>query len=444
MAAASHAVVRSSFALALGALALGLAAVVSAAPLPAGLAGMWNNEARQVTVLVQPDGSGEFNGAMGQWRIAGGALQFSAGVQSMSFRYTLAGDRLTLTANGDAVTLARYRSSDAPAPAGRDREGPAPGRGRESGPPPAGRRGPPPAATRPGAPPTRESQPAQPTHEAGAQRYREPNSGASFDVPSAWRVVPQKDMLMIVSNTEAGMMNARLVPGSTLDAVGTQLRAGLSDAQFQLRPSGPARRDRVTAGPCLVADLEGRQMSDGSAVRARVFAVGTPSGDVALFLAITTPPQFANLARRFDTITRSVAFERRAAAAGGRGGTAGLAGMYQYYHSYSNSSGSMESSTSSTLCPDGSFSMGGESSSSGNLSGGGSYGTSSGDPGKHGRWSATGDGSAGVLTLTFANGQTVQVRYQVSRDPKDVSGYGPAVYFDGKLYQKVGYANCGR
>lgn len=59
------------------------------------------------------------------------------------------------------------------------------------------------------------------------------------------------------------------------------------------------------------------------------------------------------------------------------------------------------------------------------------------------RWTAQGNELRGTLTLMFNDGRREQIEYHTSVNPKDRSGYGPAVIFDGTNYQRTGDGNCG-
>jgi hypothetical protein len=80
--------------------------------------------------------------------------------------------------------------------------------------------------------------------------------------------------------------------------------------------------------------------------------------------------------------------------------------------------------------------MGSETDSSGAS---GTAGVSNGDSG---RWTAQGDASRGTVTLMFTDGRREQIGYETSLNPKDRSGYGPAVIFDGTNYQRTGDGSC--
>ncbi len=113
-----------------------------------------------------------------------------------------------------------------------------------------------------------------------------------------------------------------------------------------------------------------------------------------------------------------------------------LTGHYWAFSGHSTGSGSYSREQRAALCSDGSFYMGSETGSSGTS---GTAGVSHGDSG---RWTAVGDELRGTLTLMFTDGRREQIGYETSLNPKDRSGYGPAVIFDGTNYQRTGDGHC--
>lgn len=113
-----------------------------------------------------------------------------------------------------------------------------------------------------------------------------------------------------------------------------------------------------------------------------------------------------------------------------------LTGHYWAFSGHSTGSGSYAREQRAALCSDGTFYMGSETGSSG------SSGTASISHGDSGRWTAQGDESHGTLTLIFDDGRREQIPYETSTNPKDRSGYGPAVIFDGTVFQRTGDGNC--
>jgi hypothetical protein len=127
---------------------------------------------------------------------------------------------------------------------------------------------------------------------------------------------------------------------------------------------------------------------------------------------------------------------RAAGKASGSAAQRFLAGHYWAFSGHSTGSGSYSREQRAALCSDGTFFMGSETGSSG---GSGTAGVTHGDSG---RWTAQGNEMRGTLTLTFSDGRREQIPYETSTNPKDRSGYGPAVIFDGTNYQRTGDGHC--
>ncbi len=113
-----------------------------------------------------------------------------------------------------------------------------------------------------------------------------------------------------------------------------------------------------------------------------------------------------------------------------------LAGQYWAFSGHSTNSGSYSREQRAALCSDGTFFMNRETASSG------SSGTAGIHGGDSGRWTVQGNERRGTLTLSFTNGQQEQIPYETSTNPKDRSSYGPAVIFDGTVFQRTGDGLC--
>jgi len=113
-----------------------------------------------------------------------------------------------------------------------------------------------------------------------------------------------------------------------------------------------------------------------------------------------------------------------------------LTGHYWAFSGHSTGSGSYSREQRAVLCSNGTFYMGSETGSSG------TSGTAGASHGDSGRWTAQGNEMRGTLALNFSDGRREQIPYETSTNPKDRSGYGPAVIFDGANYQRTGDGNC--
>jgi len=102
------------------------------------------------------------------------------------------------------------------------------------------------------------------------------------------------------------------------------------------------------------------------------------------------------------------------------------------YYSFSSSAVvSAASERSFVLCADGRFRITGEFSASSADWGAASQG------GGTGRWTISGDRGSGTITLTYGNGTTKSVRYQVDSQAEQT------MFFDQVKFAYAGVANCG-
>ncbi len=253
--------------------------------------------------------------------------------------------------------------------------------------------------------------------------YTHDDWGVGFDVPPSWKVANRESALLMGSDSEPGMIVIRLVRGTNEAALQEDYGEGLAEEGLRLMPMSRAQPFAAGQYRGLAGELAGVS-SDNAQVRARVVAVMNPFGDAAVFLGITTAEKYGQLKPRVDAIAASVRFSRPRAPAGN------LAIAGQYYFFYSSSVGGYSRENTLNLCGNGMFNRGGETSASQP----GQWGLAS-QGGSAGRWSATGDGSQGVVTLNFSNGRVSQIRYQRS---------GADMIFDGQKYARFGDGSCSK
>jgi hypothetical protein len=251
--------------------------------------------------------------------------------------------------------------------------------------------------------------------------------GLGFTVPPAWRTADKDDLLLVVSDTEAGLMIVRFLPRASREELLAGYRQGIQEAGFVARPVAEAQPFELPGATGFAGLLEG-QAQDGTTIRVRSVGVLSRFGGAAVVVGLTTPPQFAQLQARVDALARSLVFSAPPKAAP-------IAGDYQFFHISQGGGYSREARL--TLCASGRYTTGGELSSSGAA---GALTSSAGANG--GTWSATGDATGGTLLLQSAAGGTRSLPYRVSTNPRDRSGYGAALYFGNDLYQKTGDGRC--
>jgi hypothetical protein len=376
------------------------------AAVDAGLVGTWQAGApgQAIVLQVQADGRCALAGRQGQCATQGALMMFQGPEITQIYQWVVAGATLQLSRDaGNAVVFRRVEAGGA-APSAQARATPAT----------------PPAAATPATRP-----PAAPGRGTG-HLFQQDAWGVSFTVPLAWRAVEKDGNVLVVSDTEAGLMLVQFVPRTSRAEMLAAYREGLSDGGFMAQPVAEATPFEAAGGSALAGMMEGRAQ-DGTPLRVRSIGVLSRFGGAVVVMGLTTPQQFAKLQASTEALARSVSFRAPPKAAP-------IAGQYQYV--YVSKVGSYSREASLTLCASGRFTQRGE------MSGSGSAGSAISSGGGDGSWSAVGDGMSGTLTLSYSGGGSSSLPYRVSTHPRDRSGWGPAVQFGNDLYQKAGDGNC--
>ncbi|MBI5067226.1 MAG: hypothetical protein HZB56_03230 [Deltaproteobacteria bacterium] len=257
-------------------------------------------------------------------------------------------------------------------------------------------------------------------------RVDRPGWGVSFALPGGWKSAEKEGVIVAGSDTEAGLIVVRFLPTTSRAELVSGFAEGIQEQGFAARPVGSATDFAAPGGTGLAGVLEG-MAQDGSVIRVRSVAVLSGHGGAVVVLGLTTRAQYAALAARVDALGRSVTFRAPPR------GTA-IAGDYQFI--YVSKVGSYSREARLVLCRSGRFQ------SSGEMAGSGSAGSAVVSRGNGGTWTAAGDATSGSLTLTWSGGGTTTLRYQASQDPRDRSGWGPALRIGDTLYQKAGPGDC--
>jgi hypothetical protein len=250
--------------------------------------------------------------------------------------------------------------------------------------------------------------------------------GATLSLPGGWKSAERDGGIVAGSDTEAGLILIRFVPKTSRAEMLTAYQAGINEQGFVARPVSAATELGATGGAAVAGVLEGVG-SDGSTIRVRSVGVLSRFGGAVVVIGLTTKAQYPTLAARTDAIARSVTFR-------GPPRTAPIAGDYEYV--YVSPSGGYSRQAKITLCQSGRFTKSGE------MAGSGGAGSAVTANRNGGTWQAVGDGNAGTVTLTWGDGSTSTLQYQVSLNPKDRSAWGPAVRIGSTLYQRTGNGGC--
>ena len=249
-------------------------------------------------------------------------------------------------------------------------------------------------------------------------RFNHEKWGISFVTPPGWKVGERQGLLLMGSDTEAGLIVIRLARKTTLEQLIQDYSEGMQEEGLQLMPTMqaqnfPAGQNRAAAG-----ELAG-VAQDGARIRARTVAVASPFGDAAVVLGMTTEEKYAGLKPRVEAIASSFQFSPPQAPPV----LEAIAG--QWFYISSSSFGSSERYLN--LCSDGRYSERSDIYSSG------SAGTGYGESGNSAQWAADGDESQGTVTVTYPNGETSQFQYR-----RESGG----LYVGGRKYARYGDGSC--
>ena len=247
-------------------------------------------------------------------------------------------------------------------------------------------------------------------------RFKHDKWGISFVTPAGWKVGERQGLLLMGSDTEAGLIVIRLARKATLEQLIQDYGEGMQEEGLKLMPTMQAQNFAAGQNRAVAGELAG-VAQDGARIRARTVAVASPYGDAAVVLGMTTEEKYAGLKPRVESIASSFQFIPPQAPPI----LEAIAG--QWFYISSSSFGSSERYLN--LCSDGRFS-----SQSGTYSSGGA-GTVYGEGGDSAQWTAEGDENQGVIVVTFPNGNVERHPYQRSGSDLMVNSRTFARYGDG-------------
>jgi len=259
-----------------------------------------------------------------------------------------------------------------------------------------------------------------PTAGMRGPRYTKDQWGLSFVVPPNWKVGERQGILLLGSDTEAGLMIVRLARKTTLEQLSAEYGEGMQEEGLQLMPVGQPESFPAGANRGLAGEMAG-VAQDGARIHARVVAVASPFGDAAVVMGMTTEEKYPQLKSRVESLAASLSFTQPKTPPV----LEFLAG--QYWYMSGSSFGSSERYLN--LCGDGTFSQKSEIYSSGEA------GTAAGGRVARAQWSAEGDEGHGFITVTYPNGETKQMQYWKA---------GTALNVDGTKYERYGDGSCSK
>lgn len=381
---------------------MGLAAPALGGPSPS-LVGTWTGSlwGEEVRLVFGADGRGDLMGDPVTWSVQGSTLVFAVEGERLVYAWQLQGGALTLSGGDLVAPLVLTRQGGGAA-------GSDPGLAAPTG---AGK--------------------------GQATRHVQESWGATLTVPAGWKLAERDGVLLLGSDTEAGLIVLRFARKTGVPQLRQQVAEGLEEDGARLLPTGAAADLQAGPNVALAGDLSGAA-ADGTPLKARAIGVTSRYGDAVIVLGVTSPAAFEALRARVAEVASSLVFTKPKVLPA----ASFLAG---HYWTYSGSSG-YSTERKLVLCRDGRFDRGSESGGSGRLTNQtgdvtATYGAV-GAQGARGRWSASGDAQRGTLVLQHADGRIDEVPYVVSQDRADQSGYGPAVTFGGTKYQRTGDGSC--
>lgn len=189
----------------------------------------------EMKLVLNADGSANFEGEAGRWRVQGSKLLLTQEGETVAYDFKLEGSQLTLTGGDLMAPLALSRAGGAAPPrAGSAERGPrAPAGTGSSAPPPASAKVP----------------PGRPAGGARDSRFEHEKWGLSFTVPPNWKVGERQGVLLLGSDTEAGLIIIRLARRTSLEQLVQDYGEGMEEEGLQLMPTAEAQEFPGRAEP---------------------------------------------------------------------------------------------------------------------------------------------------------------------------------------------------
>jgi hypothetical protein len=239
----------------------------------------------EVVLRIDADGTSSLLDMVGQCTARNGQLSFkSTAGGSIQYQYAVRGEVLSLS-GGDLDRSFDFR-----------RVGPGASEAKAA----------PSAATADG-----ETQ----TSAKGAEFF-DASWGVRFRVPAEWRYAKRAGGLLVVSDTEPGLMIGQFRPQVGRAQLEQEMRQPIQQQQAQLLPVDQIKELQLGEYVALDGEYAGTS-NKGVGLRMRALAVQAPSGSAFAILALTTEGLFPILRMRAEELIRSVRFEAPAGAGEG-------------------------------------------------------------------------------------------------------------------------------
>lgn len=270
----------------------------------------------------------------------------------------------------------------------------------------------------------------------------DPNWGFKFSLPKGWKVEKGPKGAILGHDTIPGMIWVFPHLVSSFQEVQKQMQVGLAEEEVQLQLTSQLQPLGNNAIAGIFSGIYQRQQ-----VKARGIGTCSPNGGGAYIVAMTLPKKFgSDLANAADAIAKSMQYFKvqESASTGGTGEAIAPSGssnqqlirqMAGVYYSFSSAGLSYSGGTERrvTLCPNGTYYSGSESSYSAGAGTGGAWGAGGQQSGR-GTWRVQGNINQGILTTIDASGKATEYRYH--RCGSD------CIYFGNNKFAIAGPANC--
>jgi hypothetical protein len=299
------------------------------------------------------------------------------------------------------------------------------------------------AAPRQAAPQPSPSAPfAAPAPSGGGNVISIPELGVSFAIPPGWNGQKQGEAVYLTSTSRKGFIVITRHAYKSLQEMAQEAGQGIVDQSTNTRLM-PVSQFQPFKTNGMVAEFSGTAQGQ----QARTFAIGLigPQGGGVTIMAATEAASYSSdYSDAVLAVAGSLSFLPGGASGGapmagpqggGGGGSSELVSYFsgEWYSFTSGSTiyGSGGTERTMTLCPNGDF----RDSSEFGASGTGEWGVASAQGGG-GRWTIQGNKTQGVIIVTYANGQSKRITYEL------IPNKGKVFNFDGVMFAFAGEPKC--
>lgn len=280
--------------------------------------------------------------------------------------------------------------------------------------------------------------PSEQLSQGDQQWINNPQWGFKFKVPKDWVSYTDNSAVVLVNEGIAGVIFIFPHQSNSLDEMEEDMKLGIEEEDIQLSLSGKLKKFGKEK---IVGEYSGYY--DFTLVKGRGVGILSPYGGGAYFISLTSDDKYVKKVSEIsDGIIKSTQFskpltgsiqheQKQKKVAGSNDLMRYFAGTYFSYTGGGVISGGTERRF--VICANGQFYFSSESSYSGGAGTEDAWGAAS-QSGEAGMWSISGDKNSGQIELTYTNGETEIVNYQVCGDG--------CIYFNQIKYAYEKPADC--